>query len=407
MDVAGSGRVDLVQIWTGPAGELHATTYLSLPTRDGIEYQRSGDTVLGSFGHQHQVLQGDFDGDGRQDLLVAYAGGAGRELRLAVFLSNGAGFAPASMCATGESFSPRHLAFFALDADGDGRCDLVQVFERSDGEGGGLLTFRTFLSRCASGQGAFTDGLVAKTGIAARPAGQVFGFWPLAANGSPARLTRVHRRAGDDHILAETFLAAAGEPFATVAISDLGAFPLANDPIFFPADVDGDGLPDLVQAYGEEAESGSRLHLVTAFGRADGRFVAGPESIFEGSAAGAFHLLAAADDPAPLLLRRYLGAGRLKIAAYRATPAGFFRKAGPFDAGPAVPGIASARFLVGDADGDGHDDLIRLRSTADGVVEVLPYLLEAARSGPREALPSRRSAFPPGRRERSESAAGG
>lgn len=406
MQVAGSGRADLVQIWSSPGGELHATTYLATVEGAGIAYRRAADQLLGSFGVQVEVLQGDLDGDGRDDLIVAYAGGPGRELRLATFLGNGSGFTAAGDFATGAVFSPRHLAFFVLDTTGDGRADVVEAYERIDPLRGGLLTFRTFRSYFG-GRRTFGEALVGKTSSPSHPAGEALGFWPLGA-GAAASLVRVCRRACDDHVIAESYLAGtAPEPFAAAVASDLGAFPRANQQAFFPADVDGNGIPDLVQAYTEISGSGVRLHLKTFFGGRGGRFAAGPESVFEDPAASPFHLLDAGPGGSPTLVRRFIGgAGRQMFASYRASPGGLFKQAGPFDAGPGGPGVASADFLVGDVDGDGKDELLRLRLNALGQIEVLPYRFDVFSSRERFAppVPGRRILYG---RMGAESAAGG
>lgn len=405
MDVAGSGRADLVQIWSGSCGELHATTYLAAPASGGVAYRRVAEDRLGSFGHQFEILAGDVDGDGRADLIVAYAGGAGRELRLATFLSRGEGFSEGGVFATGEPFNPRHLAFFTADVHGDGRTGVVEAYQRREGGRDGLLTFRTFASLFGDGDRSFAEAVVAKTWQLARPAGELLLFAPPTASEPGSGLVRVYRRAGDDRVIAEVFRGDFAEP----VVSDLGVFSLANDPAFFLADVDGDGLPDLIQAFTEVTENGSRLHLTTFFGRAEGRFVAGPASHFENAAAGTLQVLAAPAGRSPLLIRRFLGSGgRLIFATYRATQAGSFRQGESFDAGAVLPGVASALYLAGDADGDGRDDLIRLRRDAAGGIEALPYLAREPQLS-RDERPAAERPFRlrPARRLGSESAAGG
>lgn len=414
MDVAGSGRADLVQIASAADGQLHATTYLAAPAPGGIAYRRAADTALGSFGSQYQVLPGDLDGDGRADLLVAYASGPARELRLAAFLSNGSGFAAAGSFATGQAFGPKHLAFHAVDTSGDGRADLVEVYERTDPARGGLLSFRTWRSCFGDGQRTFGDGVVSRTADAIRPAGEVLGFWPLDTSGDGAKdLVRVRRRAADDHLIVETYRAVAapgGTTFAPAVVSDLGEFPLANQPAFHALDADGDGIADLVQVWTEISASGTRLHLTTFFGDGEGGFVAGPDSVFADTAAHAFYVLGQGGGRSASLVGRWISsAGRSMLTPFRASPAGVFRQDRPCDAGPAAPGVASAIYLAADADGDGTDDLLRLRTGALGEVEVLPYLSAAASERPAAVFPSKLAIFrrdPSGSRP-AGSAAGG
>jgi hypothetical protein len=293
IDVTGNGRLDLVQLWTGRDGGLHATTHLALPggALSGGGYRRAGDDLLGAFGAQYEVLPCDLDGDGRTDLLVAYADGPGRELRLAAFLSHGSGFDHRGDFATGIAWSPKHLAFFAIDVDGDGRADLVEAFARTDAGRGELLTFRTYLScfdvradvradvRDDVREEIFSEAVVSRTAEPAHP-GQVLGFWPVDLNGDGATdLVRVRRR-GDGRVVAEAYLAERPAPgqatFAAAVASDLGNAARANPTAFFLTDADGDGIADLVQVWTEGSAAGPRLRQRFFFGDAAGRFVAGP-----------------------------------------------------------------------------------------------------------------------------------
>src|SRR6185436_8622805 len=112
------------------------------------------------------------NGDGLTDLLIAYKGSKSN-MKLAVFLSNGTGFesAPGSPYDTGDTWmDTKHIQFFATDANGDGRTDLVEAYSHHDPNLGDQLYFRTYLSQFGDGPGKnFTDAIITPTQDPATP----------------------------------------------------------------------------------------------------------------------------------------------------------------------------------------------------------------------------------------------
>ena len=378
MNVSGSGRTDFVQLWTDNSQQLHATVYLASDGPNGVTWVRSSDTTLGNFGTQNQVLPCDVDGDGRSDLVIAYASGPQSELKLAVFRSTGAGFDDGVVFATGDAWSSKHLQFFAMDVNGDGRTDIVEAYARHDPNQGDLLTLRSYLSQFGAG-GTFTAAIVSPTNDPANPT-HAIAFWPMDVNGDGAMdLVRVWQRGSDNHIIVDAYVAVSRAiddvRFAPAIESDLGAFALADQIAFLPVDSNGDGVMDLLQVWQEPGSGTTTLHLTTFLGDAAGRFAAGPDSRFADQVIGDFYVMDIDGGGATALVSKWIdGHDRLMFTAFRSSPAGLFRAAAPFDAGPAGSAVTLAGFFAGDANGDGKADLLRVSLDGDQRPQIVPYL---------------------------------
>lgn len=123
-DFDGDGRDDLVNIY-GNAGRARAWVHRS--TGDGFEYQSSF-TVLAGFSESQRWRIGDFDGDGRDDLVNVY-GNAGRA-RAWVHRSTGSGFEYQTSFTVLAGFSETQR-WEVGDFNGDGKDDLVNVYNNA------------------------------------------------------------------------------------------------------------------------------------------------------------------------------------------------------------------------------------------------------------------------------------
>lgn len=377
MDVTGSGRSDLVALWSDSEGYLCATSYLATPTVDGTTYVSAGTSTLGSFSPTREILPMDVDGDGRTDLVVAYASGPDHELKLAVFLSDGAGsFTDAGTFATGDYWTAKHLAFFAMDANGDGRTDVVEAYGHHDPSGEDVLYLRSYLSLFRSGDGTFTPAIVSATDDPAVLTDQL-AFWPLDVNGDGMMdLARVWL-AADGRVRVTTYISVSraidDASFDGRVESDLGAFSLQDQIAFLPVDVNGDGTQDLLQIWREDGQT-STLHFTTFLSDAAGGFVAGPDSTFVDQSLTPGEILPMDIDGAgaTAIVGRWQSGDSLMFTPFRASPSGAYRQLPAFDAG--VAGIEGDVLLPGDANGDGKADALRLTIGADHQIQVVPYL---------------------------------
>ncbi|MBM7774741.1 RHS repeat-associated protein [Actinokineospora baliensis] len=375
MDVTGSGRTDLVHLWTNRTdGALRATTYLATGAGTGTTFAHSGTTVLGTFGDRYEVLPADVDGDGRTDLVVAYASGPAGKLKLAVFRSTGTGFAAdGDLIDTGGTWDAKHLRFFAMDVNGDGRTDIVQAFSKRDPAKGDVLGLRVLLSEYGAG-GTFAPAVDVLTDDPAKPDGEL-GFWPLDVTGDGmVDLVRAWRRS-DGRITVATYLAASGgidQVSFTAVHSDLGTFAIADQIAFLPVDVNADGSQDLVQIWADHQRT---LHLCAFRSTGAGEFVRGEDSTFPGERLTAGRVVPMDLDGAgsTAIVGWWSTPDRIMFTAFRASPSGGFRKLPPFAGEQAGQDVKWTRFVPGDVNADGKADLIRIVSSGNQV-RATPYL---------------------------------
>lgn len=371
MDVTGSGRTDFVQLWLQDR-VMHATTYLSTQGAEGLHFVSAADSALDVYPETRQVMAVDLNGDGRTDLLVAYQDPIDHGLKLAAWLSDGKGFTAAagSPFDTGDPWDPAsHITFFAMDANGDGRTDLVEAYAEE-----GQLRFRSYLSRFAGETTGFTPGIVSATDDPAYPA-EVKAFWAMDVNGDGMMdLVRVWRDS-DSNVHATSYMSVSKAvdqvSFAARVDTRLGIFGLA-DRAFLPVDVNGDGIQDLLHIWHDP--DGTTLHLSTLLSDAAGSFVPGPDSSFADQAIDLDHLYPMGlngGGQVALVSPWTNSEGLRSFAIFLGSPSGAFRvlpSAAPIAAPP------DARFYLGDPDGNGKADLIQVSTNTDNLAELVPYL---------------------------------
>jgi len=327
-DFDGDGRLDLVSA-NGFSGTL--TVFLQEEGGDFAQPLSLGDSSL-TVG-PISVALGDVDGDGRLDLVSA------NEVSdtLTVFLQEeGGGFAqPLSLGDSSLTNSPRSVALG--DVDGDGRLDLVSANGFSDTltvflqeEGGG------FAQPLSLGDSSLTVGPVSVA------LGDVDGDGLLdlvSANEVSDTLT--------------VFLQEEGGGFAQPL--SLGDSSLTNSPRSVAlGDVDGDGLLDLVSA--------NRLSgTLTVFLQVEGGGFAEPLSLGNSSVT---------DNPLSVALGDVDGDGRVDLVSANAlshTLTVFLQVEGGGFAQPLSLGDSSfpQSVALGDVDGDGRVDLVSANSGSD------------------------------------------
>ena len=380
MDVNGDGRTDVVQLWLDSQSQINATTYLATPGPNGITFVLASSNLLGNFPSPRQIFPADVNGDGMTDLLIAYKAGNG-DLKLAVFLSNGNGFVEAPSFDTGQQWLDKHIQFFAIDANGDGRTDLVEAYTRVDPVQGNLLYFRSFLSKFGDGPGeTFTPAITSPTQDPATPT-TVLAFWPMDVQGDGMMdLVRVWKRGSDANIIATAYLSVSKSiydvRFEGRVESNLGTFNLADQIAFLPVDVTGNGVMDLLQVWKSPGPQGITLHLTTFLCNAAGGFTPGPDTTFENRTLGEFSPMAFNGGGQTALVNKWVSGGNdLMFSVFLASPSGRFREGTTFNAGLAVSG---AQFVPSDVNGDGKADLLRMSFNQNQQAVLVPYTSSGA-----------------------------
>lgn len=380
IDVTGSGRTDLVQLWTDASREMHATVYLATTDTDGRpSFKRRGTGPLGSFGDRCEILAADVDGDGRTELVAAYASRARDgtlELTLATFAFDGTRFAPGQVFATGDAWG-KQPRFFAMDMSGDGRTDIVVASAGRSTELGDVLCLAPYLSRFGSG-GTFAKGAVLKTSDPATPQSQL-AFWPMDANGDGMMdLVRAWRE-HDGTLVVKSYIAVSNSPddvaFARTVSSELGTIDVANQLALLPVDVNGDGTQDLLRIWRSRSGAHTTLHLTTFVSDGTGRFSIGPQTDLEDHALLPEGLFAIDLDGAgaTAIVGRWTTSTEQMFTPYRASPSGRYEAMEPFAAGESGSAASGAAFLAGDVNGDGRADLVRIAVGREQSVVAVAY----------------------------------
>lgn len=342
MDVDGDGRGDLVQAWSR-TGELVLTTWLA----EGDGFAAGVDTPTASSPTAIAFWPMDVDGDGRGDLVQAWSLQGALQLTIRRGLADGR-FADGGTVDTGESATA--IAFWPMDADADGRTDLVQARDR-----GGLLDLVLYLADAAG----FAPGRTTATG------------WPAAALAilpmdvdADARVDLVQVSALSGRVRLAAFLSR-GVDFAPAVetVLEQGTAHLA----FLPLDANADGSTDLVQAW---SGADSRLHLTVALARGDGSFAPGVDSDTGVSAQGlGLWPMDVVGDGTTELVQAGASDGELELLIFRPAGDRFL----PPLVSPTGSGASHLAFFPMDVQGDGKADLVQAWSP-DGVLRLQPYL---------------------------------
>jgi hypothetical protein len=118
-DFNGDGRTDVFQTYRG-WGSIPVCT----STGSGWSCSNPAATIYDSGSSEQQFLTGDFNGDGRTDVVQTYRGWGS----IPLCLSTGSGWSCSNPPATIFDSGSREQRFIAADVDGDGRTDIIQVY---------------------------------------------------------------------------------------------------------------------------------------------------------------------------------------------------------------------------------------------------------------------------------------
>ena len=263
-----------------------------------------------------------------------------------------------------------------MDANGDGRTDLVEAYTYNDPNLGNLLYFRSFLSKFGDGPNEmFTRAIISPTQDPATPT-TVLAFWPMDMQGDGMMdLVRVWKRGSDANIITTAYLSVSKSiddvRFEGRVESNLGTFSLPDQIAFLPVDVNGDGVMDLLQVWKTPSSQGTTLHLTTFLCNAAGGFTPGPDTIFENRTLGDFYPMAINGAGQAALVNKWVsGANDLMFSVFLSSQSGVFREGNTFKAGVAISG---AQYVPGDVNGDGKADLIRVTTNQNQQPVLTPY----------------------------------
>ncbi|AXY73672.1 hypothetical protein D3H65_06640 [Paraflavitalea soli] len=373
VDVNGDGITDILQFYMSQQN-LSVVTYLATQVNGQITYstQNSNGQQLGYYsgtiGTNYNIFTADVNGDGLSDIVVVYPGGNNNEfICIDVFINNGTSYSnPYTTITTSPWQGSSSLGFFAIDANGDGRVDLVQAYDYN-----GILNFNIWLSTFVGSNGSFSTNAFSYN-TQQEYANPV--FWPMDVNndGITDMVVLWQNSSGLYQVTAyiTTNLPGSLNFFTTSVTSNLNT-PDNGTVSILPVDVNGDGILDILQL--TESVNDSSFILQPFFSTCTGQFVPGTSSTFDSELYGASDLY-------PLGLN---GSGQTNIVAswldndncwnftvFSANPSGVFAQGASINTGQ---NMAQLNFFAGDANGDGKADLFYTYTDNNNNINVLPF----------------------------------
>jgi len=376
VDVNGDGITDILQFYLNE-GNLNVVSFLATNANGQITYSTQNPNgqelgyYSGVFGTNYNLFTADVNGDGLTDIVVVYPGGNDNQyLCMDVFINNGTSFSsnPYTTITTNFWLGSDSLGFFAIDANGDGRVDLVQAYNYD-----GTLNFNAWLSDFVGSTGSFS-GTALNYGTQEAYTNPI--FWPMDVN-NDGITDMVVLWQNNNNFYQVTAYISTGTPGAFNFLN--GQSPVTtnlNSPgngtlNILPVDVNGDGILDILQLI--ESETGDSFILQPYLSTCTGQFVAGASSTFNSE-------FFTASDLYPMGLN---GSGQTNIVAswidnnnfwnftvYSANPSGVFTQGASILTNQNMPQL---NFFAGDANGDGKADLFYTYTDADNTINVVPF----------------------------------
>lgn len=377
-DVNGDGITDIMQFYLDADSCLNVATFLAQNNDGTITYTPSQGLsgLLGyysgeSYGNQYAVYVGDVNGDGINDIIVAYAGGEGAQfLCFDVYVNNGQSLSAAYTTTTIDQWvGNASFGFYPMDINGNGLIDMVQVFNDTSGN----LNINGYPSAFNTTEMGFGATYYCNTN---QPY-SVQSIWPADVNGDGIiDLIVLWQDSATQELNTTSFItvstAAQLEFMSTSVSSNLNNTQVGQITIL-PVDVNGDGMTDILQI----SEDNGTFTLQSFYSMGNGGFAAGPSSSFaqQQYTSSQLYSMNVNGSAQTNIVATWLDeSSNLNFTVYSASPSGLFTQGSVVNTGQQLP---IANFYVGDVTGSGKASFLYTYAD-EGQISVQPFVSQGA-----------------------------
>jgi hypothetical protein len=250
VDMDGDGRTEIVQLYDN-GGSLGAIVYA--PNADGIGYAEvSKTTDMGEGPNAVKWLAVDMDGDGRTEIVQLYDNGG--SLGMIVYSPNTTGTAYVKTWNNSEmGEGSRAVQWLAIDIDGNGRTEIVQLYD--NGNLGAIV-----YSPTADGSGYARTGK--NTDLGEGPSAEAFLAVDMHGDGK----TQIVQAFDNGNLGLIVYSPSTGGSYAqTWKSPDMGQGPGAVQ--WLAIDQNGDGRTEIAQLWSNDGSLGMIIYSPTADGK--------------------------------------------------------------------------------------------------------------------------------------------
>lgn len=377
-DVNGDGITDIMQFYLDADNCLNVATYLSQNNNGTITYTPSQELsgLLGyysgaSYGSQYAVYVGDVNGDGINDIIVAYAGGEEAQfLCFDVYLNSITGISTAYTTTTGDEWvGNASFGFYPMDINGNGLIDMVQVFSDTSGN----LNINGYPSAFNTTAMNFGATYYYNTN---QPY-NVQSIWPADVNGDGIiDLIVLWEESATQDLNTTSFITVSTADqleFMSTSVSSSLNNTQNGQITILPVDVNGDGMTDILQI----SEDNGTFTLQSFYSMGNGGFAAGLSSSFNQQQYTSSQLYSMNVNGAAQtnIVATWLDEdSNLNFTVYSASPSGLFTQGSIVNTGQQLP---VANFYVGDVDGSGKASFIYTYAD-ENQISVQPFISQGA-----------------------------
>lgn len=351
-DVNGDGITEIVQFYLDAYNNINIQTYLPSETGGLISYQSSASQSLAYYS-TYKIFMADVNGDGVADIIILYPGGSNNlYLCIDTYIGNGNGYAsPLTLVSNNLWHGSKSIGFFPIDVNGDGRIDIVEAYYDSTNN----LNFDIYISNFIQNTGSISFSTSVNTNTNYSQYATPY-LWPIDVNGDGLvdMVIQWQDFSGAAHVT--SYITSSNSNginyFNTNVSSDLNT--ISNYQLsIFPADVNGDGIVDIIQVN----EYNGTFILQSFFSDTTGKFIPGPSSKFHNQVFKANQLIPAGVNGGSQtsIIAVWLDSNSFfNYCVFSSSTSGVFTQSNSIQTNIV---LTNPLFFIGDANGNGKADL--------------------------------------------------